>query len=222
MANYAVDPALLLPFLPDKTELDTWKGTCYVSLVGFMFLQTRLMGVKIPFHTNFEEVNLRFYVRYKHQGVWRRGVVFIKELVPKFAITWVANTLYGEHYQTLRMSHNWEQTAEHLDVRYSWETTNPHSIEISASAHAVPLEEGSEAEFITEHYWGYTRLGPDKTAYYQVAHPRWDVYPVQSYRIEVDFEQVYGKQFVFLNSQNPLSVFLAEGSQIQIGSKYMC
>src|SRR6185436_6168258 len=108
MANYAIDSKLLAPLLPYKTELDLWNNTCYVSLVGFMFLNTRLKGIRIPFHSDFEEVNLRFYVRYKDEikNEWKRGVVFIKEIVPKPALTFVANSIYKEHYQTMPMKHS--------------------------------------------------------------------------------------------------------------------
>ena len=81
MANYTVPEELLLPYLPAKTVLDTWNGQYYVSLVGFMFVNTRMLGVKVPFHVDFEEVNLRFYVKYNDNGTWKRGVVFIKEIV---------------------------------------------------------------------------------------------------------------------------------------------
>src|SRR5688572_25492729 len=108
IANYAVDPTVLEKYLPAKTELDLWNGTCYVSLVGFRFTNVRLFGIPIPFHRNFEEVNLRFYVRHNHNGEWRRGVVFVKELVPKRAITFVANTIYKENYQTVKMDHRWQ------------------------------------------------------------------------------------------------------------------
>src|SRR5450432_2463378 len=91
MASYTIEPALLKPYLPRYTELDFYNGNTYVSLVGFMFNNTRIPGMKIPFHVNFEEVNLRFYVRYKDNGEWKRGVVFIKEIVPKLAISYVAN-----------------------------------------------------------------------------------------------------------------------------------
>src|SRR4051812_37339218 len=110
MINYAVDKKLLEPYLPRHTELDYWNNTCYVSLVGFMFLNTRIKGVKVPFHINFEEVNLRFYVRYKEAEIWKRGVVFIQEIVPLPALTFVANTIYQEHYQTRPMKHRWDKT----------------------------------------------------------------------------------------------------------------
>src|SRR5690606_42008242 len=118
LGNYEVDPVLLKSYLPFGTELDFWNDTCYVSLVGFMFLNTRLLGISVPFHRNFEEVNLRFYVRYKEGNEWKRGVVFIKEIVPKAAITLVANTIYGENYQTMKMAHLWEETPEARTVGY--------------------------------------------------------------------------------------------------------
>lgn len=106
LANYIIDQKLLVKYLPAGTELDLWNGNCYVSLVGFMFVNTKLLGIKIPFHTNFEEVNLRFYVKRFDQGEWKRGVVFIKEIVPKPALTFVANTVYNENYETLPMEHS--------------------------------------------------------------------------------------------------------------------
>src|ERR1700741_1211564 len=107
IANYIIDPQILKPFIPYKTELDLWNGKCYISLVGFRFINTKLRGFTIPFHRHFEEVNLRFYVRYKDSVGWKRGVTFIKEIVPKRALSFVANTLYKEKYITLPTKHSW-------------------------------------------------------------------------------------------------------------------
>lgn len=216
MANYAVDSGLLQKFLPAKTELDLWNNTCYVSLVGFMFLNTRLKGFKIPFHVNFEEVNLRFYVRYKHEQEWRRGVVFIKEIVPKPALTFVANTVYKEKYETMPMKHVWLNSADTLQVEYSWKKGSWNSFNVVTNNLAVAIEAGSEEEFITEHYWGYTKITDQKTSEYQVEHPGWLVYPTKNYLIEVDFGKVYGAEFGFLKTEKPISVFLAEGSEIKV------
>ncbi|HLZ16069.1 MAG TPA: DUF2071 domain-containing protein, partial [Cyclobacteriaceae bacterium] len=130
MANYAIDKKILDPYLPRKTEIDLWDNTCYVSLVGFMFLNTKIRGVKIPFHVNFEEVNLRFYVRYNHQGEWRRGVVFIKEVVSKPMLTMVANAVYKEHYETMPMSHQWKSEEETLTVEYRWKKGDWNSLKV--------------------------------------------------------------------------------------------
>jgi uncharacterized protein YqjF (DUF2071 family) len=216
MANYAVDGKLLEPFLPAGTELDVWNGTCYVSLVGFMFLNTRLKSVPIPFHTNFEEVNLRFYVRYREAGLWKRGVVFIKEIVPRPALSIVANRIYKENYETMRMDHKWLLAGDTLVVTYRWRKAAWNSFVIKAEPGPVAIAEGSEEEFITDHYWGYTRISASLTSQYEVQHPRWDVYPVSSYDINVDFGNVYGDRFAYLGSQTPKSVMLAEGSKIAV------
>ena len=216
MANYVIDPRILEKYLPHKTEIDTWNGTCYVSLIGFMFLNTRLKGIKIPFHSNFEEVNLRFYVRYLDQGSWKRGVVFIKEIVPKPALTFVANTLYKEHYETLPMRHTWDFTEDQLSLDYQWKKGKWHSFKMMTGPVSALIEENSEEEFITEHYWGYTRLSAESTSEYGVQHPKWEVYQTKSYEIDVDFGQVYGPDFAFLSQEKPVSVFLAEGSEIKV------
>lgn len=218
MVNYAVDPALLSPFLPYKTELDLWNSTCYVSLVGFMFVNTRMLGIRIPFHVNFEEINLRFYVRYNDQGKWKRGVVFIKEIVPRAAITFVANTLYGENYETLPTKHSWAIEKDTLTVSYQWKKKLWNTLTVMAANEPTDILSGSEEEFITEHYWGYAHLNSARTSEYEVEHPRWQVYPVSGYHIDVDFAAVYGSKFAHLTNEKPRSVFLAEGSDIVVRS----
>jgi uncharacterized protein len=219
LANYAIDASLLTKYLPAKTELDLWNGTCYLSLVGFMFLNTSIKGFKIPYHINFEEINLRFYVKHRDaKGEWRRGVVFIKEIVPKPALTFVANTVYKENYQTLPTTHHWEFSGSHWKVGYQWKYKKWNSFNVEASSVAIPIMEGSEEEFITEHYWGYTKINNTKTSEYEVQHPRWEVYPISNYQIDVEFGNVYGQEFDFLKSEKPLSVFLAEGSEISVKS----
>lgn len=217
MANYAADPEILKPYVPYGTELDLWNDTCYVSLVGFMFCNTQVLGIKVPFHVNFEEVNLRFYVRYPDGSEWKRGVVFIKEIVPKAAITWVANTLYKEHYQTLPMRHRWAEDEENKTVEYGWKFRGEwHSIKVDTHKAPQPIAVGSEAEFITEHYWGYTRLNDRKTSEYRVEHPRWNSYEVMDYEINWDPGALYGPEFSFLRKATPTSVFMADGSEIAV------
>jgi len=219
MANYEIDDSILRKYLPAKTELDVWDNKCYVSLVGFMFLNTRLRGIQIPFHSNFPEVNLRFYVRYKSDNDWKRGVVFINEFVPKFAISFVANNLFKEKYVTYPMKHKWE-LGDKLTVGYYWKKNNKwNRLEATASANSCELEQGSKEEFITEHYWGYSSINENKTGEYQVEHPRWCIYPVEQYSIDCDFASLYGNDFGFLNHSLPGSIFLAEGSPVTIFTK---
>lgn len=216
--NYEINPDILQKYLPEGTELDFYKGKCYVSLVGFMFLNTKLLGLPIPFHRNFEEVNLRFYVKKNENGIWKRGVVFIKEIVPKPALSFVANSVYKENYHTMPMKNVIREKDDELLIRYSWKDKSWHSIEIKAVTNAQPMEENSEFEFITEHYWGFTKK-EDKTSEYEVCHPKWDCYQVKEHQLDIDFHKIYGKEFECLNDQIPISVMLAEGSEIQVKTK---
>ena len=216
MANYTVDPELLKPYLPAFTQLDLWKGKCYVSLIGFMFLNTRVKGCRIPYHIDFEEVNLRFYVVHNDGVSLKRGAVFIREIVPKRLLTLVANSVYGEHYATMPMKHQWRVDEDQIEVSYHWKKEKWHSFSVKAAHSPQPILKGSEEEFITEHYWGYTKLTDEKTSEYGVEHPRWEVYPVNSYEIDVDFGALYGERIKELNQQKPVSVFLAEGSEISV------
>jgi uncharacterized protein YqjF (DUF2071 family) len=220
MANYPVDPLILRPYLPAHTELDQWKGETYVSLVGFMFRQVRVKGLRIPYHTDFPEVNLRFYVRHHQDGQLKRGVVFINEIVPKPFITLVANSLFQEHYRTLPMQHEDNTEGETLRVGYRWRFKGRwNGVAVEAGAIPVSLEPGSKAEFITEHFWGYTSMGMANSGEYEVAHPRWNIHPVKSHDIACDFGALYGKTFADLGKQVPVSVFLAEGSPVKVYPK---
>jgi len=212
MANYVVDPSLLTPWIPPKTKLDLWNNRCYVSLVGFMFVNTRIKGIKVPFHVNFEEINLRFYVRHGD----KRGVVFIKEIAPKAIVSLIANLIYKENYETMVTDHSWIASPGILNVEYRWKKDEWNVFRVSTEKTPTTALEGSEEEFITEHYWGYTKAGNEKSFEYRVEHPRWDIYPVRSYRIEVDFGKVYGEPFAFLGNTKPTSIFLAEGSPIAV------
>jgi uncharacterized protein YqjF (DUF2071 family) len=220
MANYPVEPDRLRSFLPPRTELDTWAGDPYVSLVGFQFREVRVKGRRIPFHTDFPEVNLRFYVRYKDGSGWKRGVVFVREIVPLRAVAWVANTLFREHYISLPMRAVEASDENVLRAAYHWWYKGRwNSLSLKAESQPRPLMEGSQEEFITEHFWGYAKAGASRTNEYQVAHTRWVIYPVTEYHVECDFGQLYGGAFSDLQERKPQSVFLAEGSAVEVYQK---
>lgn len=217
MANYIIDPNILLPYLPAKTELDVYNGNVYVSLIGFMFENTRILGIKVPFHVNFEEVNLRFYVRYNDNGVWKRGAVFIKEIVPKPAISFIANIIYNEQYSTMHMKHFFHYNLNEIKLGYQWKYQHKwNRIEATAESIAVLMLPGTEEEFIAEHYWGYSKYNSKITFEYAVQHPRWKIFPVKNYTIDCDFTALYGQSFSILQNAEPNSVFVARGSAIRI------
>ncbi len=213
IANYEVDPSLLASRVPAGTELDLYEGKCFVSLVGFMFLDTRVLGVPIPFHTDFEEVNLRFYIKRELPTETRRAVCFVKEIVPRYAIAWVARNLYGEPYECWRMGNFRSDT----QVSYDWSRngiTNRLSVSVGENL-GVP-ESGSYGEFIIEHYWGYTDRRRGRVDEYKVEHPTWELFSVADTRIDVDFDATYGQDFRFLTGERPHSVLLAKGSEVSV------
>lgn len=213
MANYEVEPALLASRVPPGTELDLDDGKCFVSLVGFMFLHTRVLGIPVPFHINFEEVNLRFYVRREAGSDIRRGVVFVKEIVPRRAIATVARAVYGEPYERWRMCHIRTEGR----VEYRWSRAGcENRLGVSRGESLGVPDIGSHGEFIIEHYWGYTKRPGGRVDEYKVEHPKWELFTVENEIIEVDFGKTYGREFAFLSAKNPYSVLLAKGSEISV------
>jgi uncharacterized protein YqjF (DUF2071 family) len=221
MLNYEIDPSVLRPLVPRGTELDTFRGQHLVSIVGFLMLNTRVLGLPIPFHQHFEEVNLRFYVQRQARDGGRRGVVFVKEVVPRWAIAAVARWLYNENYVACRMSSSVQlPDAVHTtggSVHYRWSgsaSTNAVGAEIAGQP-SLPGA-GSEEEFITEHYWGYVTQRDGSTVEYQVAHPQWRVWQATAARLDCDVAAFYGAQYAAALKQPPRSAFVAEGSAIVV------
>ena len=219
MLNYEVDPRLLAPLVPAGTELDLWQGRALASVVGFHFRHTRVLGLAIPGHVNFEEVNLRFYVRRAGPEGWRRGVVFVKELVPRAAIAWVARTLYNENYVALPMRHAVAQRSGEAtrSVEYAWRLGGRWSrvSVLAREAPAIPAAD-SEATFITEHYWGYARQRDGATVEYQVEHPQWRVSPAAESALQGDVAALYGPELAGFLCGPPTSAFLADGSPVTV------
>lgn len=221
MLNYEVDPAVLQPLVPYGTALDLWQGRALVSVVGFLFQKTRVLGLPIPFHTHFEEVNLRFYVQAVDEADPRRGVAFVKEIVPRFWIAQIARWVYGEPYMSLRMGHTLERKGNTLAdeglVEYTWHFHGRlNRLGGLALGQSQPLAPGSEEEFIAEHYWGYTRLDSNCTGVYRVEHPAWRVWQVAQPYLLCNIRALYGDAFESFLRQRPRSAFLAEGSPVAV------
>ena len=219
MLNYEVDARMLLPFVPAGTELDRWKGKVFASLVGFRFLKTRVLGLlPIPMHSNFEEVNLRFYVRRRVGSEVRRGVVFIRELVPRRAIAFVARTFYKENYVALPMAHEIRSAGDNrLSVAYRWRSEDCWSeINLETDGNSELPGDGSIEQFITEHYWGYAAQPGGGCVEYRVTHPSWRVWQVRRSAFAGGAEKLYGKEIGAMLRGKPHSAFLAEGSAVTV------
>ena len=215
MFNYAVDPGVVQRFVPFGTELDAFEGRTYISLVGFEFNRTRVAGVTIPFHHSFEEVNLRFYVR----RLGKRGVVFIRELVPKRAVAAAARIAFGENYSRVPMSHLIlaHPDCGMLEAEYSWgSNSGRYSMQLEAEELSFIPSDGSLSQFITEHYWGYSAQPDGGCLEYEVQHPRWLVRTAKTARFAGDAARFYGAEFGEVLALPPDSAFLAEGSPVTV------
>jgi len=207
---------VLKSLVPPGTELDFYRGDTFVSVVVFRFLSTKVFGWGFPFHRNFDEVNLRFYVRRKTAEGWRRGVVFVRELVPRRAIAFVARAYYGEPYIALPMRHRIDHTVEKIRVEYAWLRQGTwESVHAAAEGQPETIQNGSVEEFITEHYWGYTARRAECSEY-QVEHPRWQVWRAAEATLDAEVSSLYGDTFVESLSARPASAFIADGSPVVV------
>lgn len=219
MFNYEVDPEILKPYLPPFTEIDYFEGKAIVSVVGFLFNNTKVMGIKWPGFVNFDEVNLRYYIKYLDGAEWKRGVGFISEIVASKIIASMANVLYNEHYSIAKMSHCINENNDVINVQYNWQKKKgfQNKMIVTADNFLQPIKKNSEEEFIFEHYYGYNKLNEKTTIEYSLAHPCWEVYPIKNYELICDVESLYGKSFVpFIQNVKPMSVMLAKGSGVDV------
>lgn len=221
LLNFTIDPAALERHIPHGTELDFHEGETYVSIVGFLFQDTSICGLPALGHRDFTEINLRFYVRRQVAGEWRRGVVFIQEIAPRRAVTWIARTLYGENYITRPMRQVLEYHAENArprTVEYRWQQAsrwNGVGVACPDRTPALPQADSLE-EFIIEHYWGYTFAAGGGTREYRVEHPPWQIVPAETFNWDCDATATYGEAFGAVLSRPPRSAFLALGSEIAV------
>jgi uncharacterized protein YqjF (DUF2071 family) len=218
MLNYEVDPSCLQKYIPAGTALDSFNGKTYVSLVGFRFCRTKLLGaIPIPFHTEFEEINLRFYVRRSTGGETRRGVVFIAEIVPKRAIAFTARFFYNENYVHRPTAHRVLINELKVEAEYSWRSGSQWC-KLQAHAAGAPSRpaDGSLEQFITEHYWGYSRQSNGGTAEYRVSHVPWKVWNASHAEFSGDTRDLYGEELSQLLTETPASAFVADGSPVKV------
>jgi uncharacterized protein YqjF (DUF2071 family) len=220
MLNYEVEPSLLGRYVPRGTLLDSFNGRTYISLVGFRFCSTRLFGYfPVPFHTNFDEVNLRFYVRRKEGDDDRRGVVFIAEVVPRRAIATTARLAYGENYSCLPMKHRIEAQGRDKTIEYQWQVGNEWC-RLSAKTAGLPNhpQEGSLEQFITEHFWGYSIQRGGGCVEYHVTHDPWRVWASVDGGFEGETSALYGNELATVLQRRPDSAFVAEGSPVIVST----
>lgn len=218
LLNYAVDPQVLAPHLPRGTEHDSHGGRHFISLVGFLFLDTHVLGLPALFHQNFEEVNLRFYVRRKVGEESRSGVVFLRELVPLPLVSEVAKLTFNEPYRTVPMQHALVETNGKLQsVEYVFGRPRDQSrFALHIQGAAQEMRRGSLEEFLADRHWGYTRQRDGGTIEYRVEHPRWRVWPDARWELDGPLGEFYEQPFGDILSEEPASAFVTDGSAVTV------
>jgi uncharacterized protein len=218
LLNYEIDPSLLQKYVPKGTQLDSFQGKTYVSLVGFRFRETRIRGrLSIPFHSDFEEINMRFYVRRIHQGEVRRGVVFISEIVPRLAISATARLFYGENYVCRPMKHRIDLAGTPKSVHYPWKEDGRWcALEADFDGQPAHPEEGSLQQFIAEHYWGYSAQRDGSSVEYRVDHVPWKIWRCTKGSFVGEPSRLYGEELSAVLRKPPDSAFVADGSLVAV------
>ncbi len=213
VASYAVPESLLWPLLPTGIDLDFRDGRCFASLVGFQFLDTRVLGVGWPWHRDFAEWNLRFYVRHGDT----RGVVFVREFVPKPIVSVMARLIYNEPYRVAKVTGTVTADPDAVTVSYTIPFGGrSHTLWAAAGPTASPIAPGSDADFFLNQSWGYGTGHRGRTLKYEVTHPVWDVFPIRERKIDVDWGTLYGREWAVMTGAEPVSVSLAKGSAVAV------
>jgi len=210
---------LLAPRVPPGTRLDLWQGKAFVSVVAFQFLNTKVLGIAFPGHRDFEEINLRFYVARDHPEGNRRGVVFIREVVPRRAIALAARLWYNEPYVTLptRSAIVRPSGAARGRFVYGWRSLKGWN-ELEASASGMPRvpQADSLERFISEHHWGYNVQRNGGTMEYRVEHRAWGVWDDPAGWLHADFTDLYGPGLSAYLHGAPASLLVADGSPVTV------
>jgi len=220
MLNWPAPEELLARHLPRGLELDLWQGRPYVSIVGFMFRDTRLRGWRIPWHRTFPELNLRFYVRRPGEAS-SAGVCFIREVVSLPAVSIVARAAYNENYVTCRMRSRHTRHGDRLasgdSVEYAWRRRGRWNV-VGARTIGAPSTPGVETaeEYFTENYWGYTAQRDGGTKRYRVEHPPWLIWPTTDVTWDCDVAAMYGAEWREVLDPPPESAYLVEGSAVKV------
>ncbi|HEY4734875.1 MAG TPA: DUF2071 domain-containing protein [Gemmatimonadaceae bacterium] len=218
LLNFEIEPSILQPLVPRGTELDERAGRHFISLVGFLFLDTRILGVPAFFHRDFEEINLRFYVRRSVGGAIRRGVVFIREMVSLPLVATVARLTYNEPYRIVPMRHAIRAMGTALQsAEYRFGSPRDECrFELRADGDASPIAVGSDEDFFTDRPWGYTRQRDGGTIEYHVEHPRWNTWSSAGGEINGPIGDFYDEPFSSILSGTPASAFIADGSAVAV------
>ena len=223
LLSWSIDDSAVTRLLPQGLEIDRFNGNAFVSAVGLTVSNLRVLGVS-TWPTRFEQVNFRFYVRQRLiSGGYRRGVVFLKQLVPHRTTALTARLVYGEPFAPVPISHDCREPHTglldaHREFTYSWRRNGQmEGLRAETDLAAEFPGPGSLAEFLTVRHWGYNGRPGDHTKGYAVSRPAWAVRPATAWRFDCDVATLLGGAFARGMSTAPASVLMTSGCQAKIG-----
>lgn len=197
------------------TRLDSWNGKTFLSLESFQFRNTKFLGRSVPFHEHFEQVNLRFYVTDTNS---RAAVVYIKEISPKRLVCWMANSIFQENYEHLKMHsvHLAAIPGRSQTVEYYWKTKESwNSIHAECEGDQKLPSSGSLEEFLLNRNLTVTALPEGGSAFFQMEHSAWKFWKAEA-KILIDAEASFGLQFRDTLEGPCHSAFISDGSFVRV------
>jgi len=218
LLSYAVEPAVLAPYVPAGTVLDLYRGKAWLSLMALFSQKTRILGLPLLWQNDFSQIHLRFYVRRHAHGEQRHGSAYLNELVPNPALALMGRVLYDEHFVTVPVHHKVSLEGDQLRVRYFWKAERGWE-RVGVTAKVGPpkaIEEGSLEEFLAHRLWGYTTQRSGTTYEVKLSHPRWQIHPVEKSDLRLRSMDYFGEPFHYILEREPDSAFLARGSHVKI------
>lgn len=221
--NYVVDPTLLAPHLPAGVELDSYNGEHYLSVVGLLFQKLKLLGISLPDHQSFAQINCQFYVRRKKGKGWRRGVTFLRQIIPQELTAKVGRAVGRGNYLRTPTHHEISFEGGSVDhmgrpisdgvVKYGWGEGESERLEMRTTGLPQPTGFGPQEQFLSQRLWSYTARGP-RTIEMRVEHPEWFYWEAGSTSLAADPESLGAGVFAEILKAPPESAFLAKGSKV--------
>jgi uncharacterized protein YqjF (DUF2071 family) len=213
LLTYDVEAALVLPWMPGDVEPDLVNGRARVSLLAFDFVDTRILGRRIPGFVDFPEITFRTYVK---QG-GRQGVLAISELVPSPIAAAVARLRFHQPFRSAAMESRTASMGDELVVEHRWRWRNRrHFLRITADQNSGASPPDGPAHHLLGHRWAYGRSRRGAPIVLRVEHPPWALRQVRTLDFEVDYGALYGPEWAILNDRQPTSAHLAVGSAVAV------
>lgn len=210
IVTWEIEPELLLEHLPHKIGLYTENGKAFLSFVVYNFENTKVKGIKMPFHVSFPEMDLRYYVKHNNS----LGVAFIQHIVPRYCISLWAKRIFNENYITLPMDYSFQETETSKVLHYKvWKDKKMFSLDFLSNKEFVEstfsLYNQVQYGFGVDKYGNSTKFKFDKLNNFHSL-------STLDYAINLDYSALFGRKWAFLNELSPIDVTALNDNKVRI------